>query len=330
MAEHFRTQILVLASSVAVALVVTAYVFSGPFSFRPSIADAATAETLLKAYATKDSDTDGLPDWQETLYGTDPANAESFKAGITDGEAVAQGLIKPQFESDQPSQEVTVPGVAAGSGTLTDAFARTFFESYVSRYGNTTQISEAELQAFTNEMVLTLAEQSESKNTYSLKNVTVSGSGPAALRTYIAAIEEAFATHTIPTEKDELSYMTDAIEKSDSSALSQVAKIGAAYTAIATACGKVSVPTEAKQAHVAVVRALFAVGEATTNMSTVNRDPIRALVGLAQYPKAAKELALAFAQFGTVFTSQGVTLTEGEAGYSIYRTASQARSVVTP
>ena len=40
-----------------------------------------------------DSDGDGLTNWQEYVYGTDPYNADTDGDGISDGEAVRRGLI---------------------------------------------------------------------------------------------------------------------------------------------------------------------------------------------------------------------------------------------
>ncbi len=38
-----------------------------------------------------DSDNDGLPDWKETLYGTDPHNPDTDRDGTNDGDEVTQG-----------------------------------------------------------------------------------------------------------------------------------------------------------------------------------------------------------------------------------------------
>lgn len=323
MASRFRTQYLVLASSVAVALIVCSYLFSGPYSFRPSVADAATAESLLKAYSTKDSDSDGLPDWQESLYGTDPANPQSYQTGIRDGDAVAQGLIKPRFESAEASSTVSVPGVDAGADTLTTQFARMFFTQYVQKYG-AQKLSDAQLQQFTSDMIDSLAKSTARSSTYSAKDITVSGTGAQAFRAYVIGAEDAFKAHTIATEKDELSYMSDAIEKNDASALPQVRAIGKAYAAIAKAYVKVPAPKEAQEAHLAVANAMVEVSDAILNMATIETDPIRALVGLAQYPQAAHNLAVSFTELNAVFVSLGITMNEGDAGYSIYKAATKS------
>ncbi|MGZ2907003.1 thrombospondin type 3 repeat-containing protein, partial [Pseudomonas aeruginosa] len=77
----------------------------------------------------KDSDNDGLPDWEEALYGTDPHNAHSISPTLTDGQAVAEGLIKPQMSiaSSSPQNILdSIPGQLPADGSLTQQFSQDF------------------------------------------------------------------------------------------------------------------------------------------------------------------------------------------------------------
>ena len=94
MVQHAtRTVPIIVASVVAAALIAVAFVASGPIPFLGSfkIADAATSAELLKAYATKDADQDGLPDWQEALYGTDPLLYDTDGDFVGDGAEILNG-----------------------------------------------------------------------------------------------------------------------------------------------------------------------------------------------------------------------------------------------
>lgn len=318
-----RTLHLTLASSAALALIVSAYVLSGPFSFRPTSAEAATAEELLKSYASKDSDSDGLPDWEEALYGTDPANPQSFKVGIKDGDAVAQGLVKPKvtsapLPSDQgKSSSASESDVA--DNTITAQFSRNFFSEYLSAYGWGATLTDVQLASFTEKAVTKLVAAHPFVPKYSVSAVRVSGSGAAALKTYASQAEKAFAKNTIPSTKNELDYMDDAITRNDASGLVQVQKIGAAYTAIAKAYLQVPVPSEARVAHLKVVNAMVRLGEVITDMGTASTDPLRSLLGLTLYPESAGRLLDAFSELNAVFVADGVMLAEGQPGYSIYK-----------
>jgi len=92
---------IILATFFSLVLIVGAYVLArGAVS--PSIAEASTETALLQAIATRDSTGDGLPDWEKSLYGI-PINATTtdyFHLGMTDGEAVAKGLVVPKAIAD--------------------------------------------------------------------------------------------------------------------------------------------------------------------------------------------------------------------------------------
>ena len=121
----------------SVALVGGAYFLARGFE-SPRAAEASTETELLKAIATKDSDKDGLPDWEESLYGTDPRLTDTFKLGMTDGEAVAKGLIVPKAIADiavTPSSPASLDADGLppppAEGTLTAAFAKSFFTLFI-------------------------------------------------------------------------------------------------------------------------------------------------------------------------------------------------------
>ncbi len=325
---HYRTLHLALASSVAVAFIVCAYLFSGPFSFRPTTVDAATAETLLKAYATKDSDSDGLPDWQETLYGTDPANPQSVQAGLTDGEAVAQGLVKPKFQSEAQAQSAVIDtGVADDS--ITAQFAREFFTEYLTTYGGSANLTNEQLTAFTEQAVQKLVANHRSSPAFSASKTRTSGTGTSALRTYATLSDSVFSKNTVQTEKSELEYLSDALEKNDASALLKLKSIGKTYTALGVAFIKIPVPVEARDAHIRVANAFATMGEVVSDMGSSSSDPLRSMLGLMLYRDATVELAQSLANLYTVFDTSGVVFTENDSGYTVYRLSKFAHDALT-
>src|SRR5665213_3591395 len=107
----------------------------------PPTAQAAAESALLQAIATKDSNGDGLPDWEKSLYGipVDATTTDYFHLGMTDGQAVAQGLIVPKAVADIPGASSTSTTLdanglpsAADSSSLTSAFSQKFFSLYLS------------------------------------------------------------------------------------------------------------------------------------------------------------------------------------------------------
>ena len=72
----------------------------------------------------KDSDNDGLMDWQETIWKTDPCKPDSDSDGYLDGEEVTSGYnpIKPAPNDELPGQDQTNP--RALPNNITQALAQ--------------------------------------------------------------------------------------------------------------------------------------------------------------------------------------------------------------
>lgn len=301
-----------------------AYALSGPSIFSSRLAGAESTDELLRAFSSRDTDNDGLPDWQEALYGTDPNNAYSFSAEMTDGEAASQGLLEPKFRTDLSglSGTIDVPGVDADANTVTGRFARDLFTNYMNSRSGTP--SSAEVSRFMQQALADLAQKQRSARAYSLGNVRVEGSGPEALRSYAISAEEAFSRNTVDTEQNELFYFTEAMQKGDKTAMNQVRAISRAYKNIAAALIQTPVPSEAQTAHLNFANSLAYMGIVVENMANVEGDPLRGMLGMSEYRTAAEAMIRAYAELNTVFAGSGISIGQGSAGYFFLKGAKDA------
>ena len=321
MAHSARTIRIVAASALALVMVGGTYLLTGPTPWG-RIAEAQSAEELLRAYAAKDTDTDGLPDWQEALYGTNPNDPESFQAGMKDGDAVAQGLVTPKVAvrpADEPVDPDSIPGVAAAPTSVTERFARTFLEQYLANRGENPPTQE-EMLAFVKGSMDDLASQSASAPRYGTADLRASSGTLAA---YAGQLETAFANNTVASDKNELSHFSDALA-GDKAALRKLSAVSDAYENIAAAAIVIPVPAEARQAHLAIANALVHMGEISADMAAMESDPVRALMGIALYERYARELVSGFANLSAVFDARDVSVPEGVPGFYIVKTAKDA------
>lgn len=325
MAHSARTIRIVSAALLAVLMVGAAYAFSGPTPWG-RVVEAQSAEELLKAYAAKDTDTDGLPDWQEALYGTDPNNPESFQAGIQDGDAVAQGLVEPKVTVRAPDEPIdidSVPGTAAAPSSLTERFSRAFISQYLKGRGETVPTPE-EMNAFVRQGVADLVKEGESAPRYTASDVVRSGqSGTEALRAYAAAVDVAFETNTMPERKSELSYFEAAVA-GDDAALTKIKAISDEYDTIARAYMKIPVPNEAVQAHLKTANALVHLSESSGDLAAMKTDPVRTLVGLSIHGTYANDLIAGFANLHEVFVARQLSIPAGMPGADALESAARA------
>lgn len=291
-------------------------------------ADAQSAEELLRAYVAQDTDSDGLSDWQEALYGTDPENPRSLSAELRDADAVAAGLAKPRFSSEtyEPDEPPTdVPGADAAPGSLTDRFARKFLENYL-RLEQSGPLSEEDKQEFIAQAIEELS--TDQGDAYSPLDLALAPSGSAALGAYAVAAEGALMKNAMaPGSRNELELVSDGMTKGDEAALDEARAIGEAHIAIGKALMKVAVPREAQPAHLALANAFVRTGTVIEGMAAVKTDPILTIVSIREYDAAKRGIVDAFASLAQVFESSGVDIEQGAPGYYFFNGAERSRAL---
>ena len=306
-------------------LIVGAYMLARSIE-SPRAAQASMETALLQAIATKDSDGDGLPDWEEQLYNTSPNTTDTFKLGMTDGEAVAKGLIVPRAIADIPfatssPASIDVDGLppAPAEGTLTAAFAKNFFTLYLAakQASGGADLSESDMQDVANEALSSLSSVvAVAPDFKSLKDITVSSSGPDALTAFAVNAEAVLLKNTSDASKSEILYLKDALENNDVTAFSHIASIAKQYRDSAIGLAVLPVPEELAADDLALINAMMRVSGIASDFTRADTDPLAAILALQQYPQAVRALATAFIHIGNIYKTAGVSLPAGVPGAS--------------
>lgn len=322
--EHWRVPAAVLFSAV---LIVGAYLLARGIG-SPSTAEASAESALLKAIATKDSDADGLSDWEEALYGSDPRIVDSFNLGMTDGEAVARGLVVPKAIADIKVATSTSSGALVGDdslppapaeGTITAAFAKNFFTLYLAakQANGGADLSETEITDISDKALSSLSSAvTSAPNFKSMNNLTISGSGPEALRVFAVNAEAVLLKNTSNATTSEINYLRFAVEGNDAEALEHIISIAKAYRNSAAGLAVLPVPAELATEDLALVNAMARVSEITTDFARVETDPMATMLALQQYPQAVLALGTAFINIGKIYATAGIALPAGSPGAS--------------
>lgn len=327
------------ATLFSIVLVVGAYMLAKSAG-SPPIAQASAETALLQAIATRDSNGDGLPDWQKSLYGiplTSPTT-DYFNLGMTDGEAVAKGLIVPKAIADlkiatSSGQAVVVdPSLPPVSeGTLTDTFAKSFFTLYL----NAKQANGgAELSAT---QVDVLAEQAMealslivavAPDYKSAKDLTVSGSGADALRAFAAGAEAVIVKNRKGSDavENEIFYLQDVVQNGDTSAFPYLASIAKMYRDTAAGLAALPVPAELAASDLALINAMMRASGIASDFARVNIDPLAAMLALNQYAQTSQSAEQALAGMADVYTAAGVVLPASTPGAVFLNAVKQYRA----
>ena len=309
---------------VALALMGGAYALSGPIPFIDTVT-AESSEALLRAYAAKDSDADGLQDWQETLYGTDPENPTSFRADLKDGEAANQGLLTPRSFESTNETSTDFPSAAAAPSSLTERFAQKFLAQYLTTRGANPP-TEEEMLSFIKEAVAELQATRAATTAFTSSEVMISNS---TLESYASAAERAMRQNAVPADKTDLDYFALALEKDDAASLAKLKSISGGYAAVAAGLMEVNVPQDAAAAHLGLCNALMRMSVATDDLAALTDDPIRALLGIGGYQQYEAELANAYARMHEVLAAGGAVIPEGTEGYAFMKAAEGAARVLS-
>lgn len=327
MGQILRNWRVLAASAFSAMLIFGAYI-AATYGVAPNIAQASTETALLQAISTRDTDGDGLPDWEEALYGTNPSNPDSKGLGMTDGEAVSKGLIVPKAIADVSASATTNasgtsvdPSLppAPADGSMTDAFAKNFFTLYLNAKAakNGAALSEDETNAVAQQALSDLAQAvSVAPDFKSEKDITVSGSGKDALKAFAISAEAISKKNTADAAKSELLYLQDAIQNNDTGAFAHISSLAKSYRETAAGLAMLPVPQELAQTDLALVNALMRLSQITEDFTRVNSDPLATMLAIQQYPQAILNLGNAFISVSNIYKTAGVSVAAGAPGAS--------------
>ncbi len=290
-----RTKSIVAALLLGGVMVAGAFWLSSP-SVRT--AQALSTEDILRAYAMKDTDADGLPDWQEALYGTDPRNPRSVDPNMTDAEAVASGKVTPTFTSEEtPERSIEVPGIDAGPETLTDRFGKKFLENYL-RLNEGMPLSPEDMTAFIASASKELAEERGAR--FTLSDLTVVGGGEDALFTYVTTMDRVLTEHSAShDEKNVYDYFGEYVMGIETEhSMARIRELAQAYAESAEAIMQISVPSTVSGPHLDFANAYAGVGAVVEDMASMPEDPLRGLLGLLSYLDAWSAYSDALSKLG--------------------------------
>jgi hypothetical protein len=299
------------ASLIAVLMVAGGYFLPGSKFPKTKEVNAELTDELLASYVAKDTDGDGLVDWQESLYGTDINKSDSDGDGISDGDAVRQGLLTPtSLSSELPAEEgpIDVNEIPVGDpapGSVTDEFSKAFFEAYMRESGG--QPMDADAQ---NELVQRLLADYTARGVRALGSsytlVSVRQSPGTTVHDYAVAVQSVLQNEGRAEGATEpMQLMQALMENKDESARQKLLKLANAQTSIARALLTMSVPPQLADEHLLMLQSTDSLGKSTRMIANYEKDPIGAMSALAIYAPTSRSFLASLQGVGTTILSQG-------------------------
>ena len=276
---------LVIGGVVALGAIGVAFL-TADFEKKPSelsvISESIVRDSISSAYQD-DPDSDGLPNWKESLIGTDPNNPDSDNDGINDGDEVAIGA-DPLKEGSEP---LTNSGEYSAPKSLqsTEALARELFVGYASgkRDGSLTQ-GETDL-AISEAIANRLKESGQT--TYSLSNLTIEKD--VSVLSYEKQLLNKL-NESIAVREYELAVFARLINANIPSEFEKLEAASLVYKSIRDSLVKMEVPESVAHEHLALVNSVSNLSESVSALSRWNGDPLDALVLVDGFVNAENDI----------------------------------------
>ncbi|OGG47675.1 hypothetical protein A2671_01585 [Candidatus Kaiserbacteria bacterium RIFCSPHIGHO2_01_FULL_49_13] len=283
--------------------------------------ERSSGNTTVAAEALmKDSDRDGLKDWEEDLWGTNLENADSDGDGTPDGEEVRKNR-NPSIPGpdDSLSSEITKQNEDGDTRTFTDRLAQDVFGNYV-----TLKQSGVTVDPNTSATIFSAALKNISYpggKDYAESELIISNeTGVVASKRYGNTLGAAVRNYGMADTPDELTILYNALTTNDEKKMNDLSLIVESYQALEKAFAATAVPRDAVSIHLKFLNAISHVGGAIDVMRLAFKDPVAASLGFNEYQTSAVELSNAGETLDRYFISRGISFSAADDGRVLFGT----------
>lgn len=278
---------------VSISLVTCAFVFA-EYKNETDTASTYTAQnqtTNLVAGTIdtyKDTDGDGLKDWEETLWGTDPKVADAEK------------LNKNKTPTAKKTENLTA----------TDKLARSFFSQYMNLKEVGLQ-NDKDSQENIAKGIFSDTNFVQAPKPYTEKDIRISTT--VTLRDYGNTVGAIFKNNAVQG-RNEAAILKDALTADNPEMLKELDPILASYRTIQTGLRNIQVPPAAATAHVHLLNSMSQIIFVVDLFTKTFTDPVVGIQGTALYQQTFQSLQQSFAEVRAIFAAAAITFDQTETG----------------
>lgn len=304
---------LIISAIVATLIVVTGFYVNQkdpPLSSEKLASSDNSATTT--SLGDRDSDEDGLPDWEEALYGTNPRNPDTDGDGTNDGDEVRsdRNPNKPY-----PNDSLTMlqdPNFSTTTRDI-DALRKEFFERYLAEQGN-------EIRETTYRDLIDKFDPIPLKTTNDFSGLIISGdNGLQSLRAYGNEFGKVIDKYTSnPTNLREENIIDEALKTKSGATLKELQLPAIVYKNFSEDLRAIQVPSQLAGAHLLVINGYDGMGRGLLAMQGLFSDAINGAAGYQTYSRSRLDVTRGYSEIVSFFIKNNVTFSETEPGYPFY------------
>lgn len=233
---------------------------------------------LVKDLVQKDTNKNGIPDWEESLWGLDPnINGTSNKEFIlSKREALAKDTSVPDIvDNTAPSKE-------------NEVLSQEFF-AVVMSLEQTGNLDDASLKSISDAIGKKI-DADPIADIYTKNMTTIIGESSIETVKYYTAYINLNNKYRAKNIGDELSFVATALRDNDQGALKLVGKVGEAYKSLGKELIKIPVPSNLLSIHISLANDYEKVAQSINGLTELLSNPIIGMRALINYKKYSDAL----------------------------------------
>lgn len=286
----------------------------GPEAAAPAISLKAEPRATVDE---QDSDTDGLKDWEETLWGLDPNNPDTSGDGIGDADDLASlRVARAESETNLFSQADIDFSKVEGELTKTDLLAQGLLEQVLAFQEAGISFDQNSSAAVAQNLVGALSATTPlDPPTLNPSDIKVVAESPETIRAYGNALGSILVGK--PTEEtNELIVLAQFGESNDVETLKKLAVVKATQRQITEQLAAVAVPLPIADTHLAFINAMIVTSETFDLMAKLDEDPFESIIGIQTYVESSRAMTSYFDEIQTYLNAR-VVFDKTEPGYIV-------------
>lgn len=276
-----------------------------------------------------DEDGDGLKDWEEALWKTDPKNPDTDGDGSYDGDEVALGrdpmndspndtIVKTEEGESREVFGIFYPYEYDETGEInnTEALAVNITENYL-RAKATGQNIQVRQNMIANSVASAIEDIDIGLGELSSESLSITDDvNKERVEKYLSEVGKIMLDEIRDPAGNETEIIIEMAVSQDFSRSGELRLVASRYNQAATSLMSVEVPVMFAQQHTFLTDSLFGLATAVADMSQSEVDPMTAIVGTQHYALSAERFAFAFNWYRKFVSDNKENLDIGERDYS--------------
>ncbi len=261
--------------------------------------------------AIRDSDGDGLADWEERLRGSDPYNPDSDNDGTFDGTELSLGR-DPIVPGPDDLLPVIQDPLFATSSTDLAGIKKEFFAKYLAEAGR-------DVRETTFRSIIASFDAKKFTPTHRIEELNVTAdTSRESLRAYGNAFGTIIQKYTATPLRTEEQILESAMKVKEDSALKDLGLLIVVYANFAKDLKAIPVPLPLAEHHLAIINGYDAMSRGLRGMQTMFSNPVDGGAGYQTYTRQRYNVLIGYMAVVTYFVEQSVTFDASEPGYPFY------------